>query len=300
MPFPVDFRNNLLVRDLIRLALKEDMAQGDITAQSLKIDSRIKVRAKIVCRQAAVVCGMPIAERVCAAIDHRLKVSRRVKEGVRVEAGQVIGAIDGPAPAVLKAERTVLNFLGRLSGIASQTAIIVSQAGKAGVKILDTRKTTPGLRVLEKYAVKIGGGYNHRLGLSDMVLIKDNHLEILHKRLPEIGISGIIELARHGCPTRRKLEIEVENPADLEQALESKADVVLLDNMSVSMMRRCVRLRDRLRPATKLEASGNINAGNIAAVARSGVDFISMGMLTHSVKNIDFSLEIEEVIKEGK
>jgi nicotinate-nucleotide pyrophosphorylase (carboxylating) len=192
----------------------------------------------------------------------------------------------------LRAERTALNFLGRLSGIATKTRLVVEKVGGSQVKILDTRKTTPGLRELEKYAVRVGGGYNHRFGLYDQVLIKDNHIKICRDAASDCDVGSLVARAKKQVSSRTLVEIEVKNLNELVSALKAGPQSIMLDNMPIAQMRKAVMLRDVHNKEVKLEASGNITEANIAGVARCGVDFISLGALTHSVICADFSLNV--------
>jgi len=276
---------------LITEALSEDIQDGDVTTESL-IPAQRRIIAKIICKQDNVVlCGMGVLSEVFRAIDPKIKLRQKKKDGEKINKMSAACIIEGPARGILKGERTALNFLGRLSGIASLTSQLVKMVKKTGVKILDTRKTTPGMRILEKYAVRTGGGYNHRFGLFDQVLIKDNHLKILSlDNLKDFGI--IIERARKRTKGKKIIEVEVKNLTELKSALKTKVDIILLDNMQPAMMRKAVRLKNSLNSKVKLEASGNIDYLNILNVARSGVDLISLGVLTHSVKCADFSLKV--------
>jgi nicotinate-nucleotide pyrophosphorylase (carboxylating) len=234
-----------------------------------------------------VIAGLAVAAQTFHLVDEDIVVDLSVADGARVQPDQVVAHLYGPARSLLSAERVALNFLGRLSGIATLTAHCVEAVQGTNVRILDTRKTTPGLRSLEKDAVLLGGGQNHRYGLSDGVLIKDNHIKAAG------GIAQAVAAARHTAQHLLKIEVECETLAELRQALAAGADVVLLDNMDIASMRSAVELVHHEAPGVLLEASGNIgsNAERLAAVAQTGVDFISLGALTHSAPNFDVSLE---------
>ncbi len=272
--------------DLIKRALEEDGADADITTLSTVPEERM-AQATLITRQAGVVAGLAVAAATFRALDERIVVELLVQDGATVRPDQVLAHLSGAARALLSAERVALNFLGHLSGIATLTAQCVQAVQGTQLRILDTRKTTPGLRSLEKAAVQLGGGQNHRFGLNDGVLIKDNHIKAAG------GISQAITAARRLAPHLLKIEVECETLAEVQEALQAGADVVLLDNMDVEMMRRAVEMVRRAAPRVLLEASGNIgtNPTRLAAVAATGVDFISLGALTHSAPNFDISLE---------
>ena len=272
--------------DLVRHALAEDGAEADITTLCT-VQAEQQSRANIIARQAGVIAGLAIAAATFRELDSRVFVELQVEDGAAVQAGQVVAHISGPSRAVLSAERVALNFLGHLSGIATLTAQCVRALEGTKARILDTRKTTPGLRSLEKEAVRLGGGHNHRFNLSDGVLIKDNHIKAAG------GIVPAITLARQQAPHLLKIEVECETLLEVEEALGAGADVLLLDNMSVDTMRSAVELVRRVAPNVLIEASGSIgtNPAKLAAVAATGVDFISLGAITHSAPHFDVSLE---------
>ena len=272
--------------DLIKRALEEDGADYDITTLST-VPAAQQAQANMITRQAGVIAGLAVAAQTFHLVDEDIVVDLSVADGARVQPNQVVAHLYGPARSLLSAERVALNFLGRLSGIATLTAHCVEAVQGTNVRILDTRKTTPGLRSLEKDAVLLGGGQNHRYGLSDGVLIKDNHIKAAG------GIAQAVAAARHTAQHLLKIEVECETLAELRQALAAGADVVLLDNMDIASMRSAVELVHHEAPDVLLEASGNIgsNAERLAAVAQTGVDFISLGALTHSAPNFDVSLE---------
>ncbi|GAC1403682.1 MAG: carboxylating nicotinate-nucleotide diphosphorylase [Ktedonobacteraceae bacterium] len=272
--------------ELIRRALEEDGAFADITTLSTVPENQ-QAQGTFLTRQAGVVAGLEIALDTFRVLDERITIERVVQDGAIVQPGDVLARLSGSARSILSAERVALNLLGQLSGIATITAQCVRAVEGTQVRILDTRKTTPGLRSLEKMAVLLGGGQNHRFGLSDGVLIKDNHIKAAG------GITQAIAGARRAAPHLLKIEVECETLAEVEEAIEARADVVLLDNMTVEMMREAVVLLRREAPYVLIEASGNIgtNMERLASVAATGVDFISLGAITHSAPNFDISLE---------
>lgn len=275
------------VDNLIDLALAEDLSHGDITTDAL-IPPDLPGKASILIKEKGVVAGIEVARKVFLRIDPSLKVEVLAEDGTGVKPGDVIAIISGTVASILKAERTVLNFLQRLSGIASMTAEYVAKTSGFPADITDTRKTTPGLRLLEKYAVRAGGGKNHRLHLGDGILIKDNHLDAL--RALGMSLKDIVTKAKKNAPGGVKIEVEVNTVREALEAAEAGADIIMLDNMSPEEMRRTVSL---LPSQIKTEASGGITLDNIQAAASAGVDTISIGALTHSPKALDISLEIE-------
>jgi nicotinate-nucleotide pyrophosphorylase (carboxylating) len=272
--------------NLIRRALDEDGAWSDITTASTVPEAR-QAQASIITRQAGIIAGLNIAAETFRLLDSAIAIELLVQDGAVVHPGQTLAHLSGPARSLLSAERVALNFLGHLSGIATVTARCVSAIEGTRARILDTRKTTPGLRSLEKDAVRAGGGHNHRFGLSDGVLIKDNHIKAAG------GITAAITAARRLAPHLLKIEIECETQAEVQEALAAGADVILLDNMDFEMMHNAVELIRRGEPGVLIEASGNIGTdpARLAAVAATGVDFISLGALTHSAPNFDVSME---------
>jgi nicotinate-nucleotide pyrophosphorylase (carboxylating) len=274
------------VRRLILQALAEDGAEADITTLCT-VPGEQMASGVISTRQAGVIAGLSVATDTFTLFDPQIHVELLVTDGASVQAGQELVRLSGPARSLLSAERVALNFLGRLSGIATLTAHCVHALEGTRTRLLDTRKTTPGLRLLEKQAVRLGGGWNHRTGLNDGVLIKDNHIKAAG------GIVQAISVARRQAPHLLKIEIECETQEEVKQAVEAGADVILLDNMSIEQMRRAVEFVRQTAPAILLEASGNIGTDTtkLASVAATGVDFISLGALTHSAPNFDVSLE---------
>lgn len=276
------------VKDLVQFALEEDGAFQDITTLSTVPFGR-QANAQLITRQAGVVAGLSLFAEAFRQLDmeENVIVERKVVDGARVEVGQVLASIQGSARAILSAERVSLNFLGHLSGIATLTAQCVEAVAGTQARILDTRKTTPGLRYWEKTAVHLGGGTNHRFGLHDGILIKDNHIQAAG------SIQSAVQTARETAHHLIKIEVECDNLAQVREALEAGADVILLDNMSSKQLQEAVGVIRDLKPKVLIEASGDIgtNRQRLAEVASSGVDFISLGALTHSAPNFNFSLE---------
>jgi nicotinate-nucleotide pyrophosphorylase (carboxylating) len=268
---------------LIKQALVEDIGSGDATTEALVAPHIIK-KAVILAKTDCVVCGTNVAKQVFEMIDPTLQCVAKIRDGKAVKRGTVVMELNGKARTILTGERTALNFMQHLSGIATMTSHFVRIAKKFNVQILDTRKTTPTLRKLEKYAVRCGGGTNHRMGLYDMILIKDNHRKLLGCKT----LAEAIEIARAKYPAL-KIEIEVESPKELKDALRANPDWVLLDNMPAALVKKCVKLCGKL---CKTEASGGINFQNIRQYVRTGITAISLGCLTHSVVAADLSLEI--------
>ncbi|PIQ89731.1 MAG: nicotinate-nucleotide diphosphorylase (carboxylating) [Candidatus Omnitrophica bacterium CG11_big_fil_rev_8_21_14_0_20_42_13] len=279
--------NNKDVLNIIKTALKEDNVTHDITTFSL-ISEKLKIPAKIILKEDAVICGMGIAERAFKLLDKDIKFKPLLKDGQKAGKGACIAKIKGNASAILRAERTALNFLGRMCGIATLTSEFVRRIKPYKVKIIDTRKTTPNLRLLEKYAVRCGGGFNHRFDLSGQALIKDNHLAIL--RCPILSFSNIVADVRRSAPGK-KVEIEVNNLKQFKDALLAEPDIIMLDNFRPAQVKKAVKIRGK-RTKPLIEASGGITLKNIKKIAACFPDMISIGALTHSAKSIDVSLEI--------
>ncbi|MFM7149733.1 MAG: carboxylating nicotinate-nucleotide diphosphorylase [Gemmataceae bacterium] len=276
---------------LVRLALQEDLNRaGDLTSTAL-LPENLEGQAVLTSRVDGVLAGLPCIERVLAQVDSRLKSTSRMTDGERLQRGSKLAVLRGPMRSLLTAERTVLNFLQRLSGVATQTARHVERVAGLPCKILDTRKTTPGWRLLEKYAVRQGGGHNHRMGLFDGILIKDNHLAALGGG--EQAVEKAINLAREKHGRSIPLEIEVDNLAQLDRALPLRPDMILLDNMGPEMLREAVKRRNTVAPGVLLEASGGVNLTTLRAIAETGVDRISIGALTHSATALDIALDYE-------
>lgn len=274
------------LRERLKEALIEDLGSGDVTSQAL-IDPRCRTRATFLVKQEGIVAGLPFAVEVFQLLDPQMQAEVLVEDGSSVRPGQVLAHLEGNTRALLAGERTALNLLCHLSGIASLTHQLVMKAKPHGVRLLDTRKTTPLWRDLEKYAVRMGGGSNHRFGLYDMVLIKDNHIAACG------GIAPALRQIRSGLRPGLQVEIEVKSFAEFEEALAEGADWVMLDNMPVQEMERCVKLG---KGRVILEASGGIREDTLERIAHTGVDCISLGVLTHSAPAIDISLEIEHNI----
>ena len=271
-------------RDLVERALREDLGAGDATSICVFAPDRLGT-ARIEARQDLVVCGLPVADQVFASLDPSLAFLPCCAEGASVAAGVALAEIRGPLLSILAGERTALNFLARLCGIATLTKRYVEAVASTGAQILDTRKTVPGWRVLDKYAVAVGGGRNHRMGLHDGILLKDNHLAAAG------GVAPAVKCVRAGAPEHLRVEVEVESESQAEEALAAGADLLLLDNQSVAELQRLVPL---LRDRAVLEASGGIDLGNVRAVAETGVQRISVGALTHSAPGADLALEMQE------
>jgi nicotinate-nucleotide pyrophosphorylase (carboxylating) len=276
--------NPLLVEDAVRAALLEDLGRaGDITTNAT-IPAARQARAVIAARQPGIVAGLDLAKAAFRLLDPALSFETRIADGTAVTPGAILATIEGPARALLSAERVALNFLGRLSGIATLTARYVATVAHTKARIVCTRKTTPGLRTFEKYAVLCGGGFNHRFGLDDAILIKDNHIAVAG------GIIPALRTVKAAIGHLVKIEIEVDTLDQLDEVLTEGADVVLLDNMTPAQLREAVaRVKGRLLT----EASGGVTLETVAAIAESGVDMISVGALTHSAKVLDVGLDIQ-------
>jgi len=278
-----------LVRRLVRSALREDRAADDVTTAAL-VPPEQRGSGVIIAKASGVLAGLPIAREVFAAVDATLEWREERRDGDRLAPGDHVAAIAGSLSSILRGERVALNYLCHLSGVATAAAAVVISLEGTGCRLRDTRKTTPGLRLLEKYAVRCGGGTNHRLDLADGVLIKDNHLAALRQR--GLGIADAARLARQANPGL-KIEIEVTSVDEARQAIAAGADELLLDNMPLPAMREVVRLLAGREPRPRLEASGGITIETARQVAETGVDFLSMGAVTHSAKALDLSLEVE-------
>lgn len=277
--------NILGLDEKIKGWLQEDVGSGDITTLST-VPAEAQAHAIIHAKDTGILAGVDVAQRVFALLDEEIKFNKLLEDGAELTPSSVIATLDGPARAILTGERLALNLLQHLSGVATRTHKLVALAAPHGAKLVDTRKTTPGLRLLDKYAVKVGGGANHRLGLYDAILIKDNHIQVAG------GIKAALERARAYASHMTKIEIEVEDMAGVQEALEGKADVIMLDNMAPEQMAEAVRLIDH---RAVVEASGGIDETTLEAAARCGVDVISVGALTHSVKALDISMDIGHI-----
>ncbi len=271
---------------IIKNALKEDIGSGDITSSATVPAGHVST-GRFNAKGRFTVAGLPFVKRTFLLVDSGLKFKMKYKDGVSVKRGDVLAEIRGNTRSILMAERVALNILQRLCGIATLTHTFVIRVKESGVKILDTRKTAPGLRYLDKYAVTMGGGYNHRFGLYDAILIKDNHIEAAD------GIENAVRLARQGKGRGKKIEVETGTLSEVGLALSAGADIIMLDNMPLDRMKKAVMLIKKSSASTLIEASGNINPGNVKAVAKTGVDCISVGEITHSAPAADISLIIK-------
>lgn len=277
---------------LLAMAIEEDLStQGDITSKAV-IQADLQGRAALVARCAGVVAGLPAAALVFGTVDARVEFRALVQDGQRIQPGDKLATVRGPMRGILAAERIALNFLQHLSGIASLTRRYVDAVAGLRGQILDTRKTLPGWRLLAKYAVRCGGGHNHRLGLFDGILIKDNHLAALATAEKQ-KIAEALRLAQAAAKPNLPVEIEVDTLDQLESALPCRPDIVLLDNMTCEQLRAAVRRRDESAPGVLLEASGGVNLGTVRGIAETGVDRISVGALTHSAPALDIALDYE-------
>lgn len=270
------------IDNIIINALKEDMPSGDITTDNI-IDENSKSDAKMIAKDSGVIAGLDIAKRVFELLDPEVVFEKKVQEGQWVNKGDVILTLHGNTRALLKGERTALNLLQRMSGIASKTKEYADKIKHLKAKVVDTRKTTPGLRILEKYAVRVGGGTNHRFCLSDGVLIKDNHIKAAG------GIKNAINLVRDKIPHTVKIEVETETIEEVLEAIDGKADIIMLDNMGLDIMKEAVKI---INGRAIVEVSGNVSLNSIVGIAETGVDIISVGSLTHSVNAFDISMKI--------
>ncbi|HTW34505.1 MAG TPA: carboxylating nicotinate-nucleotide diphosphorylase [Rhizomicrobium sp.] len=274
--------HNLLIEPIVRHALEEDFGRaGDITSE-LTIEASARATAKLAARKAGTIAGLIAAETAFRLVDPSLKFTYEKPDGATVAAGTTLAVIEGTARAVLSGERVALNFAGHLSGVATATHALVEAIAGKKARIVCTRKTTPGLRVLEKYAVRCGGGLNHRFGLDDAVLIKDNHI------VAAGGVKPAVERVRAGIAHMVKIELEVDTLEQLEEALALGVDTILLDNMSPETLRRAVAMA---KGRAVLEASGNVTLATVRAIAETGVDYISSGAITHSAPNLDLGLD---------
>jgi len=266
---------------VIKLSLSEDMPFGDITTENIVSEKSVS-KARFIAKASGIVCGMPVVLRTFYLLDTEVSIEVLCPDGTKVNKGDVIATIEGPTVAILEGERTALNLLQRLSGVATATNELVEIIKDTKTSVVDTRKTTPGLRYLEKYAVRVGGGQNHRFSLSDGVLIKDNHI------VAAGGIKQAVSMVRGNIPHTIKIEVETESLDMVKEAIEAKADIIMLDNMTNEMMQEAVKF---INGRALVEASGDMNKDRILGVAQTGVDIISVGKLTHSVKAMDISLK---------
>jgi nicotinate-nucleotide pyrophosphorylase (carboxylating) len=284
---------------IIKRALKEDIGQGDVTTD-LFIPAKKIIKAVILAKARGIVCGLDVARLVFMTVDKKIHFQALIGEGKRVNRGEIIVRLKGEARNILKAERVALNFLSRLSGIATKTFQYIQRIKPYKVKIMDTRKTTPGLRILEKYAVHCAGGFNHRMGLWDQILVKDNHLYVLRDVSCVGGKKDLQEIMREiklKKPKGLKIEVEVKNLQEFKKALLLGVDIIMLDNFNLKNIREAVKMRNAIRNTQyaipKLEVSGGVNIDNVRRIAACGVEMISIGKLTHSVKALDVSLNCE-------
>ena len=275
------------IRRAVQAALAEDIGAGDVTTLAT-VPETISFRAAMVAREPLVLAGIAFARAAFEELSASVRIEQQVQDGAAAAAGSTLMSVSGPAHAILTAERVALNFVQRLSGVATLTAAYVEAVKLTSAQILDTRKTTPGWRHFEKYAVSCGGGRNHRAGLFDLVLIKDNHLAALAGEKPN-PIAAAIQRARARYPQLR-VEVEADHLEQVAQAVEAGADIILLDNMSPALLRDAVRL---VAGRAKTEASGGVNLQTVRAIAETGVNFISVGALTHSARAVDIALDFE-------
>lgn len=269
------------VDNLILMALREDISDEDVTTNAVTKKDR-KGTVQLICKQDGIISGLDIFKRVFELLDDEMNIEFTVSDGDEVKSGQVLGTVTGSVRAILSGERTALNYLQRMSGISTYTRELVKMLEGSGIKLLDTRKTTPNMRIFEKYAVKIGGGCNHRYNLSDGVLLKDNHIDAAG------GVANAVRMAKNYAPFVRKIEVEVENLDMMKEALEAGADIIMLDNMSDDDMKKAVKMAEN---RAETECSGNVTKENIEKLKGIGVDYISSGALTHSAAILDLSLK---------
>ena len=274
------------ILEIVDRALDEDLASRDHTTRLIPHDRM--GRAALVAKEQGVLAGLSVAGAVFSRLDATVETSPLLHDGSHLNPGDLIATVQGPVGGILSAERTALNFLQRMSGIATETAKYVKAVEGLNARIIDTRKTAPGLRYLDKYAVRMGGGHNHRLNLADGVLIKDNHIAVA--RLGELSLGELVKLAGETAPHTLKIEVEVETVEQAEEALNAGADIILLDNMSLEEMRRAAALA---KGHALTEASGGVTLDNVRGIAETGVDLISVGALTHSPKALDISLDLQ-------
>lgn len=276
-------RNEGQISSVVKLALREDIGNGDVTTQCI-VPAEVTLTGRFIAREPGVIAGLEVVKETFSQVDDRVQLTFRFTDSESVERGDIIMMVKGPGRAVISGERVALNFLQRMSGIATLTRRFVEAVQGMSAVILDTRKTVPGLRVLDKWAVRLGGGQNHRFDLSDASLIKENHIAAVG------GISEAVARVQKGDKEKRPIEVEVKTMDELRETLELSIDRIMLDNMSLEDMREAVQLCNGRIP---LEASGNITLENVAAIAATGVDYISIGMLTHSVQALDITFLLD-------
>ena len=287
------------IRDIVQLAIKEDIGAGDITSK-IFIPDGFETEGVIIAKEAGIVAGLPVAGYVLSQIDENLIFTSNIEDGSRVKKGTIIGSVKGLTLSLLSAERLVLNFLQRLSGIATATNRFAEKIKGYGTQIMDTRKTAPGWRYLEKYAVRVGGGINHRMGLYDQILIKDNHLKAMGSEKENGTISRLVRKAREQIENGMLIEVEVEDLCQIREVMDAGVDIILFDNMEPSKIREAVEMVKEFENsrdagngrAILTEASGNITIENVEEYADAGVDRISVGAITHSVRVLDISFDI--------
>lgn len=275
--------NDWMVKEIIKRALEEDLGNGDITTRNLIAETQ-NGQGLFLAKASGIVAGLEVSAAVFSCLEPAVQFTAFIHDGDEIKPGDRIARVEGKMNTLLSGERVALNFLQRLSGIASKTRNMVESIKYQHAILVDTRKTTPGLRLLEKYAVRIGGAKNHRFGLYDGVMIKDNHIQAVG------GIQKAVSTLRQKVPHTLKIEVEVENLQQLQEALEARADIILLDNMDAESMRKAVEI---VNGQALLEASGGVNEENIVEIAKTGVDFISCGALTHSAPSLDISFKIQ-------
>jgi nicotinate-nucleotide pyrophosphorylase (carboxylating) len=285
---PMGFLTDDEIQRAVQTALAEDIGPGDATTLAT-VPETATAKAVMKSREPLQVVGLAFAETAFRQLSPAVKINRVAADSQSLKEGDVLLEVSGPARAILSAERTALNFVQRLSGIATLTAQFVESVKGTGAQILDTRKTTPGWRRFEKYAVTCGGGHNHRLGLHDMILIKDNHLAALRNASPN-AVAAAVARARKSYP-KLKIEVEADTLEQVEQAAAAGADIILLDNMTLIQLRLAV---EKVKGRAKTEASGGVNLASVRAIAETGVDYISVGALTHSARAVDIGLDFEE------
>lgn len=274
------------VDEIVERALKEDLSWGDITTEAL-VPSSLMGEGTFLAKTEGILAGLGMAELTFRKVDPSIEVIPAFFDGNRFGPGDKLATVRGSLAGILKAERTALNFMQRMSGISTETAKYVAAVGGSKTRILDTRKTLPGLRILDKYAVRLGGGQNHRYHLGDGILIKDNHIACLKKA--GCSLSEGIRMVRARAPFHLKVEVEVTTLHEVREAIDAGADILLLDNMSPEEMSEAIRM---IKGKCLTEASGGVNLNNVKAIAKTGVDFISVGAITHSIKALDISLEV--------
>jgi nicotinate-nucleotide pyrophosphorylase (carboxylating) len=273
--------NKLNADELIKMALAEDISSEDVTTNSV-MKNYVKGEVQLICKQSGVICGLHVFERTFKILDETTQITLNFEDGDRVEKGQLVATVVGDIRVLLSGERVALNYLQRMSGIATYTAEVVKLLSGSKTKLLDTRKTTPNMRIFEKYAVKVGGGNNHRYNLSDGILLKDNHIGAAG------SVTKAVQMAKEYAPFVRKIEVEVENLDMCKEALEAGADIIMLDNMSPEDMKKAVKM---INGRAITECSGNVTKDNIKNIIDTGVDFVSSGALTHSAPILDLSLK---------